>query len=97
MRLAESEGRLTRWRDLMAEMTPHDLVEIHAYTQVVGAPWRRQLHADVASTFLLGSAFSSKFPGGEQVHRAMSLEEESEQEMTPDQMAAHAIGMARSG
>ncbi|NBW11009.1 MAG: hypothetical protein EBR82_23560 [Caulobacteraceae bacterium] len=96
MRLAESEGRLTRWRDVMDEITPADAVELHVYLQMAGQS-QRQLHAQIVQTSLLGSAFTSKFPPPDQIQMAMSLDFGEPQEMTPDQMAAHAVRMARNG
>lgn len=37
MRIALSEGRISRWGEVLSELTPHDLQVIQAYYQV--EPW----------------------------------------------------------
>lgn len=57
MRLALAEGRLTKWRDLLDELTPRDLTILDAYSRI--EPWgdrRDDLRVAVMTAFLASAS-----------------------------------------
>lgn len=56
MRLALSEGRLTKWQDLLEELTYHDLAVLEAYYKI--EPWG-EARADVREAVMATSISAS--------------------------------------
>ena len=57
MRIAENEGRLSKWRELYNELTPQDLAVLAAYGRI--EPWgqeRADLRAAVMAVHLMPGA-----------------------------------------
>jgi len=62
MRLALSEGRLSRWKELRHELTPRELTELIAFSLI--EPWGDR-RADIREA-LMAAVIASSF-GGEKV------------------------------
>ena len=61
MRIALSEGRLSRWEDLLSELTYHDLQVLEAYYHI--EPWGEE-RADLREA-IMATSIASSFAVGE--------------------------------
>jgi len=94
MRLARSEGRLTKWRELAAELTPRDLAELQAYYLV--EPWgpeRDDLRAAMNTLTLTGAWTELSEQAREEIVRHLTSytgDAPAERPASPNAMAAAA-------
>lgn len=85
MRLALSEGRLTRWRALYDELTPRDVAELDAFYRL--EPWgdtRDDLRQAVMTATVVAAISGHELDVTKLAHYLG----EEEVELTPDQAAA---------
>lgn len=88
MRIALSEGRLTRWRDLYDELTPRDLAELSAFYAI--EPWgddRADMRTGFQNSILVGALTGAKIEPGTLTRY---LSEEDDKIVSPEQAAAMA-------
>lgn len=86
MRLALSEGRITKWRELYDELTPRDLAELDAFHRL--EPWgdaRDDLRHAVMTATIVAAISGREI---EITKLAHYLGDEQETVLTPDQAAA---------
>lgn len=87
MRLAASEGRLTKWRQLYDELNPRDVVELEAFSHV--EPWgdRRDdmRHAWMTSVILKALGWESD-PA--LISKYLKDESDGDGSMSPNAIAA---------
>lgn len=93
MRLALSEGRLSRWEELLDELTPRQLVVLQAYYQV--EPWgeaRADLREAVMATSVAAAVSVRPIRKGDAIKRVESLCNymggEEPETQSPNSMAA---------
>jgi hypothetical protein len=85
MRIALSEGRITKWRELYHELTPRDVAELNAYFQL--EPWG-EVRADMREAVMTSAILAGQGHKIEPAELCKYLRDEEEKEQSPNAVAA---------
>lgn len=93
MRLALSEGRLSKWRELRDELTPRELTELIAYSSL--EPWGDR-RADIRQALMTSLLINATNGAQVDLHKLTNYleadEADSEQFVSPDAAARTMTG-----
>jgi len=92
MRLAAQDHRLSKWEELLDELTPRQVTVLQAFAQIEGWGKRADDHRAAVQTTILGSAWGAKTDYGKVADAFRPQDKPQPREMTPDEVAA---GMRR--
>lgn len=89
MRLALSEGRLSRWKELRDELTPRELNELIAYSSI--EPWgdrRADIRQSLMTSLLINATNGNQIDLQKLTNYMESTEDDTEVFVSPNAAAA---------